>query len=55
MTFIFKQAIFHFCGVNSMTPYPFNAQEEHMVLFHQNSNSILRKDHQKISYERQAC
>ena len=31
----------------------FNAQED-SVPFHRNFNSILRKDHQKISYERRA-
>ena len=30
---------------------PFNAQEETGVPFHWNFNSILRRDHQKISYE----
>ena len=33
---------------------PFNAQEDTGVPFHQNFNSILRRDHQKISYERRA-
>ena len=31
---------------------PFNAQEGHMVLSDQNFNFLLRKDHQKMSYER---
>ena len=31
---------------------PFNAYEDNMELFDQNSNFILRMDHQKISYER---
>ena len=33
---------------------PFNAQEDTGVIFHLNSNSILRRDHKKISYERRA-
>ena len=33
---------------------PFNAQEYTGVLFHRNFDSILRRDHQKISYERRA-
>ena len=33
---------------------PFNAQEDTGVPFQQNLNSILRRDHQKISYERRA-
>ena len=32
--------------------YPFNAQEDTGVLFHRNFNSILRRDHEKMSYER---
>ena len=34
--------------------YPFNAQEDTGGPFHQNFNSILRRDHQKNSYERRA-
>ena len=33
---------------------PFNAQEDTGVPFHRNFNSILRRDHPKISYERRA-
>ena len=35
-------------------PYPFNTQEDTGVPFHWNFNSILRRDHEKISYERRA-
>ena len=31
-----------------------NAQEDQMVPFHRNFNSILRRDYQKKSYERRA-
>ena len=34
--------------------WPFNAQEDTGVPFHRNFNSILRRDHQKFSYERRA-
>ena len=34
--------------------YPFKAQEDTGVPFHRNFNSILRRDLQKISYERRA-
>ena len=33
---------------------PFNAQGDTSVPFHRNFNSILRRDHPKISYERRA-
>ena len=33
---------------------PFNTQENTGVPFHRNFNSILRRYHQKISYERRA-
>ena len=33
---------------------PFKAQEETGVTFHRNFNSMLRRDLQKISYERRA-
>ena len=37
-----------------MRTLTFNAQEDTGVPFHRNFNSILRRDHQKISYERRA-
>ena len=37
-----------------MAEFKFNAQEDTGVPFHRNFNSILRRDHQKICYERRA-
>ena len=55
LNYIYKRVILRYkIPLSWRDHYPFNTQEDTSVLFHRNSNSILRRDNPKISYERRA-